>query len=83
MSLPPDGVNAQRPPALTVSILRHTAAFWYLFILTKLEFGLKDLRRCTFQMEHFINNHWSVGPSVALKCEKLNDILLEKHVKFP
>ena len=41
--------------------------------LTKLEFGLKDLRPCTFQMEHSIGDHWSV----ALKLEKLNAILLK------
>ena len=54
-------------------------AFWYIFTLTQLEFGLKDLRRRTFQMEYSIDNH----VSVALKREKLKDFLLENPPNSP
>ena len=47
--------------------------------MIKLEFGHKDLKRRTFWMENSIDDHWSV----AIKREKLKDILLEKPAKIP
>ena len=61
---------------LTAVLWGYSVAYsgFRIFLHTdQFEFGLKDLRLRTSQMEYFIDDHWSA----VLKREKLNDIMLE------